>query len=192
LDNNSLYTDKQLFTRIAEGSHPAFTALLDRYHARIYNRAMLFVKDAFKAQDIVQDVFISIWNARHALDKVDNPEHYLLVVARNRIVAEFKRKFAYSSLDEADAAQPMNNQSILHQLESKQLMTLIDTAVDQLPPQQKRVFEFAKKEGLKYDEIAEKLNISPNTVKVHMVQALSFIRYFVRNESLILLCILLS
>lgn len=171
--------DKDLFDRIATGDHDAYKALLERYRGNLFGQAMAYLKDVYKAQDVVQDVFLTIWHNRATLIVVESPEKYLHVIARNKIISEFRKK---SLLPVPETLQPLSEDiTPERKLEFKEMAALIQSAVDQMPPQRKMVFEMGKKQGLKYEEIAARLKISPNTVKTHMVQALSFIRGILRS-----------
>lgn len=186
MTGHHFHTDKELFNLIATGDHDAFTTFLERHRNNIFSHAMVFLKNAFEAQDVVQEVFLSLWKSRETLSTVDNPENYLFIMTRNRIVSGFRKKLPLQELDSIDQLQEAADPKPDHQLELKELGALIQLAVDHMPPQRKLVYELSKKRGLKHEEIAEQLNISPNTVKVHMVQALAFIRQFIRNWTIIL------
>lgn len=184
------YTEKELFNLISEENHEAFQILLDRHRSNIFGHAMMLLKDPYKAQDIVQDVFLHIWEKRATLPAVVNPENYLFIIARNKVVSAFRKKILLPIEDEMQQIQLAGSLAPDQKIENKQLAAHIQDAIDQMPPQRKIVFELCKKEGLKYDEIAAKLSISPNTVKVHMTQAFASIRQFLKEKepTLLILC----
>ncbi len=177
------HTDKELFALIAKGDHSAYKALLIRHRNNLFGQAMAFLKDTFKAQDVVQEVFLTIWDNRETLANVANPENYLFIIARNKLISDFRKKVPFSVLDTIEHTQRTFELTPDIQLENKQIRNTIQLAVNQMPPQRKIIFELSKNEGMKYEDIARRLNISPNTVKVHMVQALSSIRTFIRNNA---------
>ena len=84
LNISSTDTDIELFKRIAADDHHAFTLLLERHRANLFGQAMAYLKDAGKAQDIIQEVFLAIWKNRKNLEQVIQPENYLFVMARNK------------------------------------------------------------------------------------------------------------
>jgi RNA polymerase sigma-70 factor (ECF subfamily) len=184
LKDEQLHSAKNLLDQIAEDNHDAFKQLVARHRDNVFSHAMAYLKDYSKAEDVTQEVFLIIWDSRASLKKVANPDGYLFVLTRNRIVAEFRKKVKLAMLDDLEQtridAGLMPNQL----MENKETSALIRSALNEMPPQQRKVFELGKLEGLKYEEIARQLNISPNTVKVHMVQALSFIRTFIRHGGL--------
>lgn len=178
---------KELFARIAEGDHEAYKMLIERHRDNIFSHAIAYLKDFSKAQDITQEVFLIIWDNRQNLTKVASPENYLFILTRNRIVAEFRKKVKLSALEDLGQTSATIDLTPNRLLENKEMSALIQSALNQMTAQRRKVFELGKMEGLKYEEIAEKLQISPNTVKVHMVQALSFIRSFIRSSGVIFL-----
>lgn len=173
--------DIELFKRIAADDHYAFTLLLERHRANLYGQAMAYLKDIGKAQDVIQEVFMAIWKNRKNLEQVSQPENYLFIMARNKIVGEFRKKILQPLPEMLGASYIDSNILPADLLEHKQLLNLVRSEVEKMPPQRKKVFELCKFEGLKHEEIAQLMGISKNTVKVHMVQALSFIRSAIRK-----------
>jgi len=166
-----------LMTQLANDSEAAFKALYSRYSNRIYALAVRYLKSPVLAQEIVQDVFLKLWFERKNM-KVDMPvEAWLVTVAKNKLINQFKKlacewnmqKMYHpeSSNDIADGEMKLINADFEKQL---------NTMINRLPQMQKQVFHFAKEEGLSYNEIASRLQISPLTVKTHMARALEKIR----------------
>lgn len=161
---------------LAQGSEYAFTQLFDHYRARIFSVALRFLKSRELAEEVVQEVFLKVWARRDEMVKVLNFEGYLFTMTRNEVFDRIKdiakettakREFAYGIRQVNDAD---------HSLIEKQYEDLLQDAVDQLPPQQKQIFQLAKTEGLSHQAIAEQLDISRLTVKTHMAKALQTIR----------------
>jgi RNA polymerase sigma-70 factor (ECF subfamily) len=184
LKDEQLHSAKNLLDQIAEDNHDAFKQLVARHRDNVFSHAMAYLKDYSKAEDVTQEVFLIIWDSRASLKKVANPDGYLFVLTRNRIVAEFRKKVKLAMLDDLEQTRKDAGLMPNQLMENKETSALIRSALNEMPLQQRKVFELGKLEGLKYEEIARQLNISPNTVKVHMVQALSFIRTFIRHGGL--------
>lgn len=175
MSNYRSHTDKALFALLAEGDEQAFRSLLERFQPNVFGQAMNYLKDVQKAQDVVQEVFLSLWKNRQRIKGMESPQGYLFATARNRITDEFRKKLTVPLAPDAEEIQ----EALLpvdEKLELKQQLALIQTAINQLPPQRKRIFEMSKKEGMKYQEIADELGISRETVKVQIVKALAAIR----------------
>lgn len=186
--NNEQHDERQLFAGVADGNTQAFDRLLDKYQGNIFGLAIAYLKNYHKAQDIVQEVFMVIWERREDLRDMENPRGFLLAIARNKIISEFRKKNP-DVLDiigqmQADPAMPADQR-----FEDSQIYRLVQSAVENLPPQQKKVFVLAKQQGFSYNEIAVKLGISRETVKVHMVKALSYLRTFMRHLNALIVAI---
>lgn len=192
LDPQQLYSDNQpdrvLFVQVADGDTESFTRLLDRYQSNIFGLALAYLKNFHKAQDIVQDVFMVVWERRHDLSSMENPEGFLYTVARHKIISEFRKRHP-EVLDRLEQMRADTGMSADRRFEDSQIYQLVQSAVEKLPLQQKKVFVLAKREGLSYDAIALQLGISRETVKVHMVKALSYLRSFMRNLDSLLITI---
>ncbi|QEC44715.1 RNA polymerase sigma factor [Pseudobacter ginsenosidimutans] len=180
--SQTLYTPHQLFLQIAEGDEAAFTLLLDKYWNLIYSQSMAYLKDRFKAQDIVQEVFLAIWKSRHKLPEVESPEDYLFIIARNKIFNEVRKKVAEPITDNIEQYYAEQQLRPDRQFDHSEINTLLQDAISQLPPQRRRIFEMSRNEGLTYEAIASQLGISRETVKVQMVKALSFLRQYIRTH----------
>ncbi len=177
----SLDNENDLLLLVAEGNEKAFRQLFDHYCNYIYSVAFTLTKSSALSEEIVQDIFIKIWLKRGKLTSVINFGGYLFMVARNHIYNELRKK----SLEQPFAdhlEQHFLETSALpeQQLLLKETKQLIDKAVEQLPGQQRAVYELSRNEGLDYTNIAESLHISKLTVKSHMSKALNFIRQYLQ------------
>jgi RNA polymerase sigma-70 factor (ECF subfamily) len=166
---------RDLQYRIARhGDQQAYRELFTALYPSLLLFAKSLVKSKEPAEEIVSDVFIRIWEKRHQLDKINNLRVYLYVSTRNT---------AYNYLDK----QKVNITNPIEDVETEftsiyfdpeqlmitaDMLTLIQTAIDQLPPKCKIIFKLAKEDGLKYREVAEVLNISVKTVENQLAIAL--------------------
>jgi RNA polymerase sigma-70 factor (ECF subfamily) len=173
---------------IVEGDEKAFSRLVDYYWNRVYSHALAYVKSSQRAQEITQDVFLRVWHKKEVLTEVIDFNNYLFVLGKNQIISAMRKKLiSPTSADPIEAAEELLVPD--KQLEYKQIYHELMEAIDKLPPTRKMVFKLSRLEGLTYDEIATQLSISKNTVKEHIVLALSFLRTHLHkhNELLILL-----
>jgi RNA polymerase sigma-70 factor (ECF subfamily) len=134
------------------------------------------------AQDIVQDVFLKIWSRRAGLSKISSFESYLFIMARNRIISVMRKRLTLPVSDGMEELIPGDNPSAEQQLSLKQAEAVIEKGIALMPPQRQQVFRLSRKDGLSYAEIGERLGISPSTVKGHIIQALNFLRDFLREH----------
>lgn len=170
--------DKVLLKRIAqEDDKNAFRIVFDRYKDRFYAAALKMTHSPDTAEEIVQEVFVALWQRRSGLQDVENPVSYLFTIVYNTISRHFKKLAVEKSmkskiLEKAQRAENYTEQIVLEK-ESRQWLQHI---INRLPSQQQLIYKLSKEDGLSRSEIAKQLDISPNTVKNHLLKAMQFIR----------------
>lgn len=182
--------EKALLHKVAAGDQKAFTELFERYQALVYDYAIRLTRSKPQAEEIVQDIFIKIWVNRGEIESIQNFGGYINRMARNQSYTAL-RKIAAQAVRMVELPQTQFEIVGSHNSEHRALYNesakILKTAVDILPPQRKLVYELCHEQGLKYDEVAAKLNISPGTVHTHMKLALKSIRtYFHYMDATIL------
>ncbi|WP_343701588.1 RNA polymerase sigma-70 factor [Chitinophaga sp.] len=170
-----------LVAALQEDSVAAFDALYHMYFPAVYANILHLVKEEAAAQDIVQEVFIRLWEKRKLLHAGQPAGNWLFVVSYNRSL-NYLRSSLRQRLKAAelapDVAEPEQDE---WQVASIQL-DMLERAIDQLPPQRKKVFLLCKMQGKTYAEAARELQISHYTVKEHITKASRFIREYVRLQ----------
>jgi len=171
--------EKMLLKLIAEGNECAFTKLFENYQDIIYTVALKLTKSNVTAKEIVQDVFLKIWTRRSKLNNIENFNAYLFIVTRNHAYKVLKSiALNYRNVAITEETQQSNNQDVSDLLVDKEYDHLLKTAINRLPPQQKKVYNLIKDQGLRREEVAEHLELQPETVKYHLAQAMKNIRAF--------------
>ncbi|WP_127127076.1 RNA polymerase sigma factor [Pseudoflavitalea rhizosphaerae] len=175
---------KEWFKLIAGGDETAFRNLFDTYWEHLYSVALMLTKSEALAEDIVQEIFLKIWNKREELPEVEKPDSYLFIIARNHIYNVLKqqqREEQYNKhiIDWFEGAKHNPESELLF----KESAELLNKAVANLSTQQQAVYKLAREQGLSYNEVAAQLNISPNTVKNHLSIALKYIREYLRQHA---------
>lgn len=182
---------KECFRSLAEDDVSVFESFFEAYKKRVFGVAFKMLKSPTEAEEIVQEVFLSVWLAKARLGEVNDPEAYLFTITHNAI---------YTHLKKASRNEQLLN-AIVYHIAQKQNTTeesvavhetgkLIREAIQQLPPQQREVFELSKQEGLSYNEIAERMHISQNTVRNHLFIAVKTIRAFLKKWAIPLVTLL--
>ena len=143
----------------------AFAFLYRSYWAKVYNFTRLYITSAVDVEEIVQEVFIKIWENREALDEEQNFAGYLFITMRNLV---------FYQLSVIEAVE--ESYDIEEELDAANLRTHISALISMLPPRQQEVFRLSRDEELSYREIAERLQISERTVEHHISDALKFLR----------------
>lgn len=160
------------------GEETAFRAVYEAYSEQVYRLAFRFLKDNEWSEESVQDVFLKLWLNREGLDEDGNIWVYLYVMTK-RLCLNKLREIRKSSLLFERLMQhmdvPASNRTEA-QLETEELERRAQHLIATLPKQQQLIFKLSREEGLSHNEIAQRLGLSPNTVKNHMVQALKTLR----------------
>lgn len=174
-----LDNENELLLLVAEGDEKAFRQLFDHYWNKIYSVALTLTKSTALSEEIVQDVFLKIWLKREQLPSVEKFDGFLFTVAKNHIYNELRKKTMEQPFVEHLEQHFLESSALPEQIMVlKETKQLIDKAVQQLPDQQRAVFELSRNEGLDYTTIADQLGISRSTVKNHMTKALQFLRQY--------------
>lgn len=192
LRNSPLENEKALLKQIAAGDQKSFAVVFAHYSKIIYPFALKLTRSEDLAEEILQEVFLKIWIYRENLVEIESFGAYLNRITRNHSY-NVMRQIAHEALTSFELSKQMsesinNTEEEVIYWDSQQSL---HKAVDGLPPQQKLIYILCHQEGLKYNEVAKRLNISSSTVHTHMKLALKFIRtYFIQINSLILFYLL--
>ncbi|MEM9930071.1 MAG: RNA polymerase sigma-70 factor [Bacteroidota bacterium] len=170
-------TDQELFRRLRQGESAALDALFRRYYADLCRIALRFVQDEQEAEDIIQDLFVSIWEKRATQrEDLEAVGAYLRRAARNRSLNYLRdRKRIPVDDGEIPIGIPANTHAD-DQLNQEELRDRIHTAIDALPERCRLVFVMSKIEDMPQKEIAQALAISPKTVENQMTRAYRYLR----------------
>jgi RNA polymerase sigma-70 factor (ECF subfamily) len=172
---------KKWLIRISENDEEAFSLLILNFWNKVYTQALTYLKSSVTAQELTQDVFIRLWTNRNALAGIDNFAGYLFIMTKNEVLSQLRKK--RNQPETPDETLPEEVWIPDQQLQYKQAYAIIINGIERLPPVRKQVFKMSRNEGLSYDEIATRLNISRNGVKDHIVKALLFLRNYIRLHS---------
>jgi len=172
-----LFDESEVLNRLADGSEEAFNQIYNYYSPIVYAEALRFLRSSELAKDLVQELFITIWDKRGMFTGVECLTAYLLTMSKN-LAYQYWLKISKEHVAKKEMVVRIKSQEqvIENGLEGKELETLLERALEQLPRQQKQVFQLAKTQGMSYKAISELLNISPNTVRNHITAANQFIR----------------
>jgi RNA polymerase sigma-70 factor (ECF subfamily) len=177
------YDDKALFLLIADGDETAFGELFNRYISILQPFAMSFTKSATAAEEMVQDTFIKVWLNRDKLPDIDNPKGWIMTITSRECISFLRKLKSEARLMERVSKLETGDGNTTHdQIGVKELKEMIHEAVEQFPPQRKKIYKMSREEGLKHGEIADALGISVNTVKNVLVTNLKAIRAFLESK----------
>ena len=168
-------SDKKLLYLIGEGNELAFSHLFERYWEELLDTAYRVTNDKDSAKDIVQEVFVEIWNKKENLD-IENLAAYLHQSIRYTVFRYIKRNKMIIKGFEFHKS-PLEINITEEELDFKEISQRLEHSIDQLPEQRQRVFRLSRYENLSNKQIAIKLDISVRTVESHISKALETLRY---------------
>jgi len=188
LSHLNQHSERQLLLQISAGDEKAFSMLVKMYSGLLFTYLVKLTKDRDIASDVVQDIFTQLWLTRESLKGVESFRSWLFVISRNHAVRmlknidkENRKRQEWHQLTQPTAVNTeLQDQAALKEAYD----TLVTNAIDQLPPQQKRVWILARIEGKKYAEIAQEMHISRETVKKYLQIASSSIVDYIRDHGL--------
>lgn len=181
----------ELMQQVSRGDERAFAALFSVYQPLLYTYVYRVTKSYELTDEIVQDVFLKIWMSRESLSNITNFKNYLFIVSRNHTI-NFLKKLAAEGKNKSEYIDYMKSAGDDKDPAAVHYGTLIDEAINRLPPQQQKVYLLSRHEGLKYADIARELGIAPRTVKSYMKLAIESITAFVGEKAISAAGILLS
>jgi RNA polymerase sigma-70 factor, ECF subfamily len=185
-------TEQELTQALASGDIKAFEMYFKAYYQPLCNYAYTFLQDREESEEIVQSIFVSVWEKRSSIHVRTSAKSYMYAMVRNaclNVIKHEKIKQKYAG-EELALASP-GYESVSQTISSGELEGKIQQAMQKLPEQCRLVFKLSRFEELKYSEIAEQLDISIKTVENHMGKALKIMREQLR-EFLPFLLILLD
>lgn len=176
--------EKELIKKLINSDEEAFCELYALYKNRLMYFAMKFLKSKEFAEDVFQDAFASVWQNRRFLNPESPFSAYIYTIVRNRILNllstfENEKKLKESILSSAIEIDNETSQSIL----DADLSAIIEKAIENLTPQQSKVFEMSRKRFMSHKEIAAELGISVYTVQQHISTSLRLIRTYLTKYS---------
>jgi RNA polymerase sigma-70 factor (ECF subfamily) len=177
-----LQNEPEILRLVSEGNELAFRKVFNHYSSSLYNYSFRITDDEELSEEIVMDAFLKVWCNRQSLNEIIHFNSYLYTLVKNNAFNAIKRraheaviinKLSLSNSEYHDTTE----ETVIY----NEYQHILSQAVNQLPPQQRIVFSMSRDEGMKYEEIANHLNLSKNTVKAHLKKALSTLRLVVSN-----------
>jgi RNA polymerase sigma-70 factor (ECF subfamily) len=169
--------DNHLVQLLQKGNVAAFDSLFDEYSQKLYCFALKYFRNEADAEELVQDVFVKVWENRKSLKSEHSFKSYLFTIALNQIRKHYNKKavslrYLESLRHETEPAENPHARDENYESVIRQLNELID----QMPPRRQEIFRKSKLEGKSSKEIASELHVSPGTVDNQVSEALRFLR----------------
>ena len=178
---------QELLTRLKNGDILAFDQVYELYSHKLFSSVFKILKNETEVDDIVQEVFVKIWESRNKLKDYKLLNSYIFTIAYNNSIDLIRKRISNNKYVEhlKNSATINFAPSIISQIEFNELNIHVGKLIANLPDRQKQVYLLHREEGFTYPEIAKKLRISKNTVENHMVKALKYLRKNIDNYVLI-------
>jgi RNA polymerase sigma-70 factor (family 1) len=173
------YTDEELLLLIMENNVSAFELVFNQFSAELLRYVYRKLKNKEEAQDIVQDVFVSLFKNRDKLEGVQNLSSYLYRSALNKVFDVFKHKYVvneYLSVHHANLEGQYATEGTDFFIREQQLKKIIDSSIEKMPPKMREIFLLKKYEYLSTKQIAERLGLSELTVSTQLKRATKILR----------------
>jgi RNA polymerase sigma-70 factor (family 1) len=174
--------EKLQLARLKEGNQRAFNYFYEQHSLIIYRRLKKMVKIDTLADELLQDVFVKLWEKRHLIDPEQSLKAYLHLIAQN-LVVDFYRKLARETRLQEEVKRTLSefHNPIQEDFYFKETTDVLQKAINNLPAQQKLVFTLCKIEGKSYEEVGRDLGISTSTINGHIVKATKSVRTYMTN-----------
>jgi len=174
----------QLLALVKKGDEAAFKVCYERFRPLIFRYALRICKSADAVEEIVQNVMLKVWLQRAQLNTELNFKGWIARVSANESF-DFLKKLAREKALGEKVWLNMQGQQLYSEDEYvlKDYLKLVENAISKLPPQQQKVYRLSREQYLTYDQIADQLNISSNTVRNHIAIALETIRKNIAREA---------
>lgn len=170
-------TDKKIIARFKAGDAEAFDVIYHQYSKKMFSFAYGLVKDVDVSKELVQEVFVSLWEKRDQVDPNLNLDNYIFTNTYNSVRKYFrKRAIEIKVIDRLVQNSPEIGESTDATLIYNELFEIASKTIENLPPKRKLVYQLHKQEGLKIKEIASRLNISPRTVENNLAKAVKYLK----------------
>jgi RNA polymerase sigma-70 factor (ECF subfamily) len=180
--------ENNLIHRLKADDASAFDELFELYGQKLYGFALKYLKSESEAEEMVQEVFVRLWEKRRSLKSDYSFKSYLYTIALNQIRKYFNRRavsLRYLSQLQNESFESDNQTT--DSIDYASVLKRIDEIVETFPERKKQIFRKSRKEGKTSKEIARELNITAGTVDNQISDALRIIRDALKNESIVIL-----
>ncbi len=179
---NTSLQEKELLIALQQGSERAFEKIYQLYSARLFGRLLRLIKSEVHTKEILQDVFLKLWEKRKSIDTEKSFRSYLFKIAENKAYDFFRKVARDKNLQAQLTAIATINYEIIENSKADDKLIALESAIRSIPPQRQHVFRLCKLEGKSYREVSELLGISVSTISDHVVNATKFVRIYLEKK----------
>lgn len=185
MTDQPLHNRPELLAKIADRDPLAFKVLYESYYEIIFKFSFRLLQSESSAEEVIQETMLHIWKLGHKLKTIHNIEAYIKTIARRRAIDLLRINEQALNIERyllatADLFESTNEDV----MRIEAALVILEQGIEKLPNQQREVYQLCYQQGLKYQEVADKLSISHGTVQTHMKLALKFLRGYVLKHRL--------
>lgn len=168
--------EKTLVISLRQGSNEAFTTLYKCYWRQVYNFSRLYLTNKDVAEEVVQEVFVKVWESRDFIREEENFKGLLFIITRNLIFNQFRKSLNEDFYKMTVLAAMEESYNMEEEIDAHNLSEYVDQLIEELPPRRREIFNMSRKQHKSYREIAQELNISEKTVENQIGEALKYLK----------------
>ncbi len=176
-------SDYNLVEKLRKGDLEAFNQIFQKYGDRIFGFALKYLKSKEETEELVQDVFLKIWENRKKLKKESSLKSYLFMIAYHNMCKTFKKKQIHEKFKNEIENVSGKSVNLEDHMEYKSTLEQVDQLIEKLPEKQRIIFIKSRKEGKSTREIADEMNLAPGTIDNQISSALKFLRKNMSNSN---------
>lgn len=183
--------DIELVERLQKGEVEAFDSIYNKYSGKLYAFGLKYLRSTAEAEELVQSVFLKVWENHKSLKKESSFKSYLFTIAYNEICNLFrKRSYRQKFINDTLYENAQSSYEIETGIECQSVLNQVQQIIEKLPERQKIIFRKSRYEGKSTKEIAEEIGLSPGTVDNYISDTLKYIRSKMQSENLPILLFL--
>ncbi len=176
------FDEKELLVRCASGDRQAFACLYQRHLQPLYRHTYLFTRSRELSEEIVQDVFIRLWENRHCFLRINSFRNYLHQMAKNMVIDHLRKlkteKKAIQNIRPSSEADELSTDDLIVY---KDYLHIAEEAINNLTDKRKEIFLMRTQQDLTIDQIAASLHISRSVVKKQLYTSLHLVRQHIEK-----------
>jgi RNA polymerase sigma-70 factor (family 1) len=172
-----------LLQSVAHGDKGAFEKLYEQHEGGLEKYVFFITRSREITEEIIQDIFVAIWQKREQLPALTSFRSYLYTIARNRVISYLRSLKTRYKIVELNDTTPGNSQADTdHRVLYSQYYKMVLDAIELLPDRRREVFTLSLEEDLTLDEMAQRLGLSKSTIKQHLYSASAFVREYLQKH----------